>query len=329
MKLLYLSCHSILEYDELKLFEEMGIEFLSLGSYVDPQHPTDAIRPALNQPRMDWEYRHAPDKKAITKEYADHFDAIMIMHVPEWIYTNWPNIKHKKVIWRTIGQSTPEHEQRLSLYRQEGLQVVRYSPREAKIINYIGGDAIIRFYKDEDQFKGWVGKDNEIITFAQDMKHRGEFCSYEPFLYVTKGFNAHIYGPNNSNSGELNGGLLSYDEMRRKMQDARIYLYTGTQPASYTLAFIEALMTGIPVVALGPKYVNSMQIAGDTYEIPDIIKSGFNGYMCNDLDDARAKLDLLLSDFDLCKKIGEAGRKTAIELFGKENIIKLWKDFLL
>jgi len=329
MKLLYLSCHSILEYDELKLFEEMGIDYFSLGSYIDPQHPVDNMRPSLNHKADDWAYHNAPDKNSIPKEFADHFDAIMVMHVPEWIYKNWDNIKHKRVIWRTIGQSTPEHEQRLFPYRQEGLQVVRYSPREANIENKIGCDKIIRFYKDEDQYKGWIGAGNEVITFAQDMKHRGEFCSYDSFVYVAQGFNAHIYGPNNENSGELNGGLLSYEDMKQKMRDGRVYLYAGTQPASYTLGFIEAMMTGIPVVALGPKYVNSMKIAGDTYEIPDIIKNGINGFMCNDLDDARIKIKLLLENYDLAKRISEYGRKTAVELFGRETIIKLWKDFLL
>lgn len=328
MKLLYLSCHSILEYDELKLFEEMGIDYFSLGSYIVPTAPTDSIRPALKHTPDPWLTANAPQKDQLTQEFVDHFDTIVVMHVPEWIIRNWPVIKHKRVIWRSIGQSTTKVEQLLAPFKHEGLEVVRYSPREQFIQGNIGYDAMIRFYKDENEFNHWIGAENQTITFTQNMKHRAEFCNYETWLKVTKDIKATVYGPNNEDMGERNGGLLTYDGMKQKMRDGRSYLYTGTQPASYTLNFIEALMTGIPVVAIGPKYANSLKIAGPTYEVHEIITNGINGFWSDDVKELNKYLKALSNDMALARVIGRAGRETAIKHFGKETVKQYWQKFL-
>ena len=332
MKLLYLSCHSILEYDECRLFEELGIDYFSLGSYVVPTAPVDGIRPALNSHPENWLIGSPPPRDNIPQEFIDQFDVIVVMHVPEWIEQNWEKFKHKRVIWRTIGQSSPRIEERMAKYKAEGLEIVRYSPREANLEPTAGCDKIIRFYKDEAEFGDWNGAGNEVITFAQDMKHRGEFCNYDAFVEIAKGFNGHVYGPKNENSGELNGGFLTYPDMRQKMRDGRVYIYTGTQPASYVLNLMEAMMTGIPVVAIGPIHANSLNnrngINGDLYEVQDIIQNGVNGFISDDIEELRVRVQQLLNSQDLARRIGEMGRQKAIELFGK-NVIKLkWKEFL-
>lgn len=328
MKLLYFSCHSILEYDELKLFEELGIDYFSLGSYVTPTHPVDPIRPPLKSFPENWVIGNAPPRDNIPQDFLNQFDTIMIMHVPEWIEDNWHKFRGKRVIWRTIGQSTPFIEARMLQYRKEGLEIVRYSPREANLEPTAGSDKIIRFYKDEREFGQWNGAGGEVITFAQDMQHRGEFCNYEAFTKIAQGFNAHVYGPKNEGSGPLNGGFMSYEQMKQKMRDARVYIYTGTQPASYVLNLIEAMMTGIPVVALGPQHGNSLNPDTQLYEIPDIIQSGVNGFMSDDIEQCRRWTQILLDDVKTARRIGEMGRQRAIELFGKETIKQQWKDYL-
>ena len=330
MKLLYFSCHSILEYDELKLFEDLGIDYFSLGSYVRPTAPVDPIRPALRSYPENWVRGNAPPRDNIPPEWLQQFDTVMIMHVPEWIEQNWEKFRGKRVIWRTIGQSTPAIEARMYQYRGMGMQIVRYSPREANLSPTAGCDKIIRFYKDEREFGHWVGAGNEVITFAQDMAHRGQHCNYDAFVQITQGFNAHVYGPKNEGSGALNGGFMTYGDMQQKLRDARVYIYTGTQPASYVLNLIEAMMTGIPIVALGPVHGNSLNIGkgADLYEIPDIIKNGVNGFWSDDIAQCRTWVQALLDDPKLARRIGEMGRQTAIDLFGKDVIQKKWAEFL-
>lgn len=326
MKILYLSCHAILEYDELKLFEDLGIDYFSLGSYLDPQNPVDGIRPALTKVVDPELYKLSPNRDAIPKEFFDRFDVIIVMHIPEWIINNWENMKHKKVIWRTIGQSTPSHEAKLTKYRQEGLKIVRYSPAERKMNNFIGEDALIRFYKDPAEFGNWNGNTSELITFAQNMPTRSDFCNYRVTQKVMHGFNAHIYGNKNDEAGELNGGYKTYDELKQIMRDSRVYFYTGTQPASYTISFMEAWMTGIPVVAIGQKLWNNLNVAGDVYEVHELIENGVNGYVSDDIDALRHYVELMLNNRSMAEQIGITGRKKAISIFGKDNIKKDWQN---
>lgn len=329
MKVLYLSCHAVLEYDELRIFEELGIDYFSLGSYINPRVPVDPIRPALKMPLNTELYHMAPDRNAMPREFIEKFDCVIVMHLPEWIENNWEVMKDKIVIWRTIGQSSPAIEQRLKPYRDQGLKVVRFCPTEERMSNYIGQDALIRFYKDPAEFGPYTGEDQEVITFAQNMKTRGEFCNYEIFEKATEGLNAHVYGPKNEESGELNGGFLTYEQMRDKYRKSRVYFYTGTQPSAYVLNFIEAWMSGIPVVAIGPKLANSLQIAGDSYEVQDLIGAEWepSGFVSDDINQLKEYVVKLYNDLELCKKVGEKGRQKAIEIFGIENIKKQWQGF--
>ena len=84
---------------------------------------------------------------------------------------------------------------------------------------------------------------------TQNMIGRPEFCGLQFWLDATKGLPAKPAGPG---SERLPGGIgaLGYDEMRQYLRSIRAYLYTGTQPASYTLGLIEAMMTGVPVVSI-------------------------------------------------------------------------------
>lgn len=329
MKLLYLSCHAVLEYDELKLFESLNIDYFSLGSYINPQDPADPIRPPLTHVVDPDIHRMAPDRDHIPKEFFDRFDIIVIMHIPQWITNNWENMKHKRVIWRTIGQSTPAIEESMQKYVAEGLEIVRYSPTEARIQNYAGHKEIIRFYKDPKEFGPWNGHTQEVITFAQNMKARGEFCNYDIFEHTVRGLNAHVYGPKNQESGELNGGFLSYLDMKNKYKNSRVYFYTGTQPAAYTLNFMEAWISGIPVVAIGPSLANSLHISGKSYEAHELLgTSGEYGFWSDTVIELRNAIEMFYFNPSAGEKITEKARNKAIEIFGVDNIRKQWKTLL-
>jgi hypothetical protein len=265
----------------------------------------------------------------IPREFFDRFDTIIIMHVPEWIEANWERMKHKRVIWRTIGQSTPALEMRMKRYVNEGLEIVRYSPTERRLENYAGENALIRFYKDEEEFSLWNGQALEMITIAQNMKQRGEFCNYGVFEEMSRLVPSKLYGNKNEESGELSGGYLSYDEMKQKYREGRMYFYTGTQPAAYTLNFIEAFMTGIPIVAIGEKIANSLGIAGKSYEVQEILESGDSlGLVGYDIPSLKHYVELLYNNRALADKISQSARIKAISLFGKKTVKQDWKNYL-
>ncbi|MBU1110798.1 glycosyltransferase [Patescibacteria group bacterium] len=332
MKLHYISCHSILEYDEVKLFTEMGIDVFSNGAYIDPKGHITLPRPAIEgmvyHEDLAQIARSTP-RTELPPELIEPFDVIMIMHSPDVLFQNWQRIKHKRVIFRSIGQSTGGLEKRLKPLIDEGLEVVRYSPMEKNLPNYAGETAMIRFYKDPDEFKDWNGDDPLVINFTQSLKGRRDFCHHDEIIKMMEGFNSKVYGNGNDDLGSLNGGELPYELMKGKMRDARAYAYGGTYPACYTLSFIEAMMTGIPILAIGKKTANIEKFEQlDFYEVDQIIEDGVNGFCSDEIDKLKDYISILLSNKDYAQKIGKKGRETAIKLFSKETIKNQWLKYL-
>jgi glycosyltransferase involved in cell wall biosynthesis len=335
-RILYISCHSILEYDELTLFTELGYDCFSLGAYTDPaghyQLPRPAIQGMKTHPELIEMSRNMP-RTELTWEFVDKFDIIIVMDGYsgiEVIAQNWHLFKDKKVIWRTIGQSIPSTEKKMKRFRNEGIKIVRYSPMEEKLEGYIGGDALIRFYKDPEEFTNWNGNTDQVINFSQSLKGRRDFCGYDTLMAVGPGNPFKVYGNGNEDLGEFNGGELSYDSMKGAMRDCSVYLYGGTWPASYTLSFIEAMMTGIPMVCAGTdlwRHKDNRDV--NIYEVPRIIERGTEGFWSDYPEELKGYIKTLREDKDLARRIGEAGRQKAIKLFGKETIKEQWKSFLL
>jgi len=340
MKILYLSCHEILEHDELTLFHELGHEMFSPGAYVEPQNRGDqCLRPGIPgltyNPDIVKQYGQIgarfpgqDGKRHLTREFVDNFDAVVVMHIPDWIEVNWEAMKHKRVIWRTIGQSVASVERRMAPYRSQGLQIVRYSPRERGIPAFAGENAMIRFYKDPAVYTGWTGETAHVITFAQSMQQRGTHCNYALFERVTRPFHRKLFGPENLQPG-FGMGKIGWQDQIRELQQARAYFYTGTHPASYTLNFIESWMCGTPVVAIGPRFGNAdVWRDHNLYEIQDLIQSGVNGFISDDPSTLANYVRQLLANEPLARAISTAGRASAIQHFGKDVIKAAWKAFL-
>lgn len=47
MKILYMSCHIVLEYDELRILNDLGYDVTVIGGYIDPKNPHVDTRPPL------------------------------------------------------------------------------------------------------------------------------------------------------------------------------------------------------------------------------------------------------------------------------------------
>lgn len=337
-KILYLSVHEILEYDEVKLFAELGHEVYSLGAYTQPGGDEHRKRPSLDLPYNPHfiELALQYPKERLHPEQLEGIDIVIAMHEPKLLKENWPLFKKelidkgKRVIWRSIGQSIPHIEHQLAPFRKEGLEIVRYSPAEDTIKDNVGSDAMIRFYKDPDEYTDWNGKDRRVINFSQSLKDRGKFCGFDIWNRVTSTIPRVVYGPGNENLREAWGGMLTHEDQIKAMQDGRVYFYHGTYPASYTLSFIEALMTGIPVVAVGPQNGNAPHMFPhqSTYEIPDIIDNAVNGFYSDRPAELSTIITDLLNDHNKAQAIGAFGRVRAIELFGKHKIKAEWKAYL-
>lgn len=332
MKIFYFSCHTILEYDEVKLFHELGYDVFSAGAYSNP-----AGHPSLPRPGITG-MTHYPELEraaatirvsggSIPQEIIDWADTIIFMHEPEILQKNWPKMQGKRVIFRSIGQCVGHQEKILQDMKLQGLQIVRYSPKENNIPNFAGSDSLIRFYKDPEEFKGWTGDDAAAMNVSQSLKQRGDSCYYNEIATAFRSVSSMIYG-NDNQELETWGGQLTYEELKNRLREYRVYLYGGTTPASYTLSFMEAWMTGIPVVAVGQNITRDRWIHFDYYEVADLITNGSDGFVGNSIGELVEYMQMLIADPALAKRIGENGRNSAIKHFGRQTIADQWKTFL-
>ena len=336
MKLLYISCHEVLERDELALFSELGIDVFSFqGAYMYPEGHPSLKRPGIPGliPHSDLaEESMLYAKTKIPQSFFEKFDAILIMHDPNVIVENWDRIKAsgKKCIWRSIGQSTPHVENMVRKMRYDGMKIVRMSRKEEGIIGFVGSDALIPFYKDPEEWQNWNGNTIRAINLTQSLLGRRMFCHYDSITQIMQDFPSLVYGSGNTDLGALDGGELPYDLMKGALRDNRVFVYGGTWPSPVTLALQEAMMTGIPVVAIGAKLANDVVPEADRidyYELPDIIQNGKNGFISDNINELRGDVAKLIEDYDLAKRISNEGRKTAIRLWSKEKIKESWKSF--
>jgi hypothetical protein len=330
MRILYCSCHAVLEYDELKMFSEIGAEVFSTGTYMDPQNPAQLYRPPLKLPQRPEliESFRGLDEHELSEAAIKWADIVIVMHDVQWMAKNWERFRGKPIIWRSIGQSIPMIEEIMGHFRSLGVKIVRYSPRESKIPRYAGEDAVIRFCKDPDEFCGWTGKEMRVVTVNQHLPKRGEEDpSYKAYLLATDGLPRKLFGPGNEGVGEDDSGFAPYEQIKQELQDARVYFYVGTTPASYCLNFIEAWMTGIPIVAIGAGLHNKEDI-GETYEVHELIESGVSGFVSDDSNSLGYSLRFMLNHWGFAKRVGMKGREEAIRLFGKNGIKNQWEDFI-
>ena len=340
MNVLLCLSHSIEEHDQVKLLSELGYGVASIGGYIDPAHPHDPKRAALPQVPMVPAVKaavdglgaidnlgaaqsHIPD--AILEWLGD--DGVIIFHhYLDRLFGQWAHIRdwlngspRRRVIWRSVGQSVEGNERTAQPFRDDGLERVAYSPKEANIPGYSGHDALIRFYKDPDERCGWTGEDPIVINITQHLRQREPYTNWRFWREATQGLDAMALGPG---SEVLGGpGELEYVEMKSWLQTARAYLYTGTQPASYTLGLIEAMMTGIPVVSIGPSWMRIFPYGPELFEGHELAT-----YYTNDPERARDSLVTLLDIPDV--EAGATTRQRAIDLFGKDTIGAQWKAFL-
>lgn len=347
MRLLYLPCHSILEYDELRLFASLGHEVASIGAYIDPAHPLDNKRPPLDVPMVEIVKREVDAlgqqghtdtldaaKRNLPNALIDWADVIIVAGFEHsFLIPQWERIRHKRVIWRTIGQSAHPNEWLMQRLRKDGCQIVRYSPKERHIPEFAGEDAVIRFAKDPAEWTGWTGENPVVTNITQGLYARSladdnalqmkgyQWTSYSFWKAATEGLPVKPGGM----GSELIGGTgpLTTEEMKALLRTSRAYVATGTQPASYVLNFIEAMMTGIPVVSIGPDWMCILPYGHKLLEMHELALLS-----ANDPADAKAHLERLLRDSSYAKEISVEQRAKAIDLFGIDTIAAQWADFL-
>lgn len=335
-----MSCHVVLEYDELRILNQLGYDITVIGGYLDPKNPHVDTRPRLNidsnkdrENKIHRLYNYNKNlgipieecSNTLTKEIVDDYDVIIIMHRMDWVVKNWDILKNKIVILRTIGQNLENNELLIRKYIQDGLKILRYSPKERELKNYAGEHGLIRFLKYKSDFKDRNIKNNCAITFGQNMYYRKNWCGLNVAEYVSKKVPFKLFGPGNEKL-EFSSGRINYNQQLEEYASNSCYLYTGTFPAQYTLNFIEALIAGIPIVSIG-KNLSQQMVESYPFEVPYILDE-VSGYSYDDMDKIVDTLNELIMDKKLNEEVSRKQSELGIRLFSVEENIHQWKDFL-
>ena len=335
-----MSCHDVLEFDEIRILNDLGHKVFCIGSYMRPNNPHRNIRPAL---KIDHDeelvklYEHFTHQnylnnfgdnsgKFLHKEFLDKFDCVIVMHKVDWIDLNIDLFKNKKVILRTIGQNLELSENCLNEYKKNGVKILRYSPKERELPNYAGEDCLIRFLKYKSDFKKRNFTEKFVISFGQNVIERAAFCGYDYIENVSKHIPFKLFGPQNELSS-CNSGMISYEQQIEELSKNAAYFYTGTWPAQYTLGFVEAFLSGIPIVSISDHlFYEKMKIfyPSEVCQILDRVKSLYK----SDLNEIVKILNQLLNDVSYVNDVSQHQMKVAEELFSVEKNIDQWKNFL-
>lgn len=345
--------HSIEEAMQLDLLHSLGYEVASIGGYIDPSHPHDPKRPALPHIPCVEVVKNAVDglgsednlgeaQAKIPQEILDWLgsDGVLIFHhyLTDRLFPQWEHLREwrdsgGRVIWRTVGQSVEYNElvsQGLARghdaatfdYRADGLEIVRYSPKEEAIPGYAGADALIRFWMNPSEFGGWTGEVDTVLNITQDLRGRDPWTNFKFWDLATQELSVTALGPH---SERVRGGRgqVSYEDMKQWLKRCRVYLYTGTQPASYTLGLLEAMMTGIPIVSIGPAWMTEFPYGPELFEGHEL-----SSMWSDDPNVANAMLKLVLIDDEVALAASERVRERALADFSRERAQADWLAYL-
>jgi hypothetical protein len=337
MNILYVSVHQILEYDEIRILHSLGHSVLPLGTYFRFT-PSEYYRPALSFTKKEFDLMNKFDASGcryaynapvtdhlLTAEFVDQFDAIIVMHSTDFIKQHWDVISRRPVIWRTIGVDIEAAEERIAPFRSLGCRIVRYSPVEQLATHYAGHDAVIRFGKSPDDFLPWTGEEPQVVLFSHLIKARFP-VEYESVVKTLEGF-PHKIGGDGNEDVPSSIGLVSFDEQIHLLKSSRVYLYGVGTYITYTLNFIEAWMSGIPVIVLDGRSAHPPETFRFA-EVLSLVEHGRNGFLASSVNEARQFISALLADRQVAHAIGQEGHIAACSLFGAPTIAALWNEFL-
>jgi glycosyltransferase involved in cell wall biosynthesis len=152
-----------------------------------------------------------------------------------------------------------------------------------------------------------------VVAVANSFRERDYCLNYQGWERVTQGLPVHVPIKVLGKNPGLSEPAGSIDELVSEYQNARVFFNSSTFSPIPT-SLLEAMACGCPVVSMA------------TCGIPDVIENGVNGFISNDEKELREYLEQLLTDNELCARIGSAGRKTIEERFGMEQFVNNWNS---
>ena len=146
-----------------------------------------------------------------------------------------------------------------------------------------------------------------LLSVCNDWINRDWCCGFNLWKNITQGLPVKPVGA----TPGLSEPAKSVDELIGFYNSHDIFLNTSlVSPVPTSL--MEAMACGCAVVST------------NTCMIPEVIEHGLNGFMVKTPEELRFYCEKLLSDPTLCRRMGEAARKTIQNKFGIDKFVQNW-----
>jgi hypothetical protein len=157
----------------------------------------------------------------------------------------------------------------------------------------------------------YTGELEKGIVVVNNLQRRGRRFGADIFTEVSKQIPLDLIGMDSKENGGL--GEITHTQIPEFISHYRFF-FNPIRYSSMGLAVIEAMMTGLPVLALG------------TTEQASVIKNYETGFIDSDVDYLVHKMKLLLTNKFLAREIGEEGKKYAVDRFDINRFTEEWKN---
>lgn len=155
----------------------------------------------------------------------------------------------------------------------------------------------------------YTGELEKGLVVINDIRTRGRRLGWDVFQEARAEVPLDLVGMGAEAAGGL--GEVLHKDLPAFLARYRFFF----NPIRYTsmgLGVIEAMMTGLPIVALA------------TTEMTTVIRDGENGFIATDPDALVARMKFLLESPKVARMLGLAARRTALERFAIQRFVADW-----
>lgn len=164
------------------------------------------------------------------------------------------------------------------------------------------------------EYGGYSGDIQKVLRVGNMIRERDLMMGYAAQEEILKDIPNTLMGKNPA----IPGSRVSknWEELKSNYVSHRLFLNTTVNQFEdgYNLAMLEAMATGMPVVST----------ANDTSPIVN----GENGFISNDINYLREKIQFLFENREEAKRIGQNGRQTVEEKFNLEKFVEKWETVI-
>jgi len=154
-----------------------------------------------------------------------------------------------------------------------------------------------------------LDREEYILTVANDFVNRDYCLNYKGWERITSGLQTKLIG----DTPGLSKPASSTAELVEEYNKCGVYFNSSTLSPIPT-SLLEAMSCGCPVVSTA------------TCMIPEIIENGVNGFISNDENELRSRLEYLLFNKEVAVSMGEKARQTIESKFPESSFVAKWNN---